>query len=193
MITQWEFMSRLIAHLSVSEIRYMLCRSVASSFHGEPRATKDIDLVVDCSRHQLQGFLQRLHEAGWYVSDVAAIEAIEQRTMFNVIDPDSGWKADLIVRKDRAFSLCEFERRQTASVLGGDHATVILTTPEDTILSKLEWSLDSHSQQQYGDARQVAIVGYERIDRDYLRQWARELGVGELLEKLLAEADEQLG
>ena len=145
------------------------------------------------SRHQLQGFLQRLHGAGWYVSDDAAIEAIDQRTTFNVIDPNSGWKADLIVRKNRAFSLCEFERRQTASVLGGDYATVILTTPEDTILSKLEWSLDSHSEQQYRDALQVAIVGQERIDRDYLRHWARELDVVELLEKLLAKADEQLG
>ncbi len=179
--------------MSVSEIRYMLCGSVASSFHGEPRATKDIDLVIDCGRHQLQGFLQRLHGDGWYVSDVAAGEAIEQRTMFNVIDPESGWKADLIVRKDRAFSLCEFERRQSASVFGGEYGTVVLTTPEDTILSKLEWSLDSDSQQQYRDALRVAIVGHETIERDYLRRWAPELGVGELLDKLLVEADQQTG
>ena len=193
MIDQRDFISRLIVHLGVSEIPYMLCGSIASSFHGEPRATKDIDLVIDCTRHHLPGLLQRLHEAGWYVSDSAAMEAVGQRTMFNVIDPDSGWKADLIVRKDRAFSLCEFERRQTAAVLGGDYATVILTTPEDTILSKLEWSLGSHSEQQYRDALQVAIVGREMLDRDYLRQWAEPLGVGELLVKLLAEADEQSG
>ena len=186
-------MSRLIAHLDVSEVRYMLCGSVASSFHGEPRTTKDIDLVIDCSSDQLQRFLQQVHGNGWYVSDDAAIEAIELRTMFNVIDPDSGWKADFIMRKERAFSLCEFERRQTASVPGSDDATVILTTPEDTILSKLEWSLDSDSERQYRDALQVAIIGQERLDRDYLRQWARELGVGELLAQLLAEADELSG
>ena len=132
MIDQREFISRLIAHLGVSEIQYMLCGSVASSFHGEPWATKDVALVVECSSHHLPGLLQRLHEAGWYASDVAAMEAIEQRTMFNVIDPDSGWKADLIVRKDRAFSLCEFERRQSAAVFGGDYPTMSLTTPEDT-------------------------------------------------------------
>ena len=191
MISQREFISRLIAHLSESKIRYMLCGSVASSFHGEPRTTKDIDLVIDCDRHQLQGFLQRADGDGWYASDTAAEEAIEQRTMFNIIDPDSGWKADLIVRKDRAFSLCEFERRQSAPVFGGEYGTVVLTTPEDTILSKLEWSLDSDSERQYRDALHVAIVGRETIERDYLRRWARELGVGELLDKLLAEADEQ--
>ena len=170
----------------------MLCGSVASSFHGEPRATKDIDLVVDCSRRQLPEFLRRLHGTGWYVSDNAAVQAIENRTMFNVIDPDSGWKADLIVRKDRAFSASEFERRLNAAVLGSDHPSVTLTTPEDTILSKLEWSRDSQSQQQYQDALRVAIVGHQTVNRDYLRQWARELGVGDLLEQLLAEVDEQM-
>ena len=169
----------------------MLCGSVASSFHGEPRTTKDIDLVIDCDRHQLPGFLQRIDGEGWYASDAAAEEAIDQRTMFNVIDPDSGWKADLIVRKDRAFSLCDFERRQSAPVFGGEYGTVLLTPPEDTILSKLEWSLDSDSERQYRDALQVAIVGCETIERGYLRRWAGELGVGELLDKLLAEADEQ--
>jgi hypothetical protein len=193
LINQREFISRLIAHLGVSEIPYMLCRSVASSFHGEPRATKDIDLVIDCSRQQLPGLLQRIHSAGWYVSDDAAMEAVQQRGMFNVIDPDSGWKADLIVRRDRAFSICEFERRQTAAVLGDAYPTVILTTPEDTILSKLEWSRGSHSEQQYRDALQVAVVGHERLDSEYLKQWAKTIGVGEVLEKLLAAADEQSG
>jgi len=193
LINQREFISQLIAHLGASEIPYMLCGSVASSFHGEPRATKDVDLVIECGRRHLPGLLRRLHGAGWYASDVAAMEAIEQRTMFNIIDPDSGWKADLIVRKDRAFSLCEFARRQTAAVLGGDYPTMRLTTPEDTILSKLEWSLGSHSRQQYRDALQVAIIGREKLDRDYLEQWAGALGVEELLRKLLAEADEQSG
>jgi len=193
LISQREFISRLIGHLGASEIRYMVCGSVASSFHGEPRATKDIDLVIDCGRHQLQGLLPRLHGDGWYVSDAAAGEAIEQRTMFNVIDPESGWKADLIVRKDRAFSLREFERRQSAAVFGDEYGTVVLTTPEDSILSKLEWSLGSGSEQQYRDALQVAIVGHETIERDYLRRWAPELGVEELLTRLLAEADAVTG
>jgi len=193
LITQREFISQLIAHLGRSDIPYMLCGSVASSFHGEPRATKDVDLVIECSRRHLPELLRRIHEAGWYVSDDAAMEALEQRTMFNVIDPDSGWKADLIVRKDRAFSLCEFERRQSAAVFGGDYPAMILTTVEDTILSKLEWSLGSHSEQQYRDALQVAIVGHESIDRDYLTQWAEALGLDELLKELLAKADEQVG
>jgi hypothetical protein len=170
LISQQQFITRLIVLLTASEIRYMVCGSFASSFHGEPRATKDVDLVIDCSREQLRRFLHQLHGTPWYVNDVAAMDALEQRTMFNVIDPDSGWKADLIVRKDRAFSVCEFERRQTAAALEGDPVMLALATPEDTILSKLEWSLGSQSDQQYRDALRVAIVGFDQIDRDDLHK-----------------------
>ena len=67
----------------------------------------------------------------------------------------------------------------------------MVSTPEDTILSKLEWSRDARSEQQYRDALAVAVLGGRQLDRDYLRRWAEELRVAESLERLLAEADER--
>ena len=78
LISQQEFIARLIAMLDACGIPYMLCGSVATSFHGEPRATNDIDIVIECDRDQLQIVLQRLHDADCYVSDDAALEAIER-------------------------------------------------------------------------------------------------------------------
>ena len=71
----------------------------------------DIDLVIDPTSTQLDRFVEAVSASGEYVSLDAAREALEQRTMFNVVDPESGWKIDLIIRKERSFSDAEFERR----------------------------------------------------------------------------------
>ncbi|MCP3905300.1 MAG: nucleotidyl transferase AbiEii/AbiGii toxin family protein [Planctomycetes bacterium] len=190
MTGQREFLDQLVRQLEGTGVPFMIAGSIASSFHGEPRATRDIDLVIDCSRDQLAALLEAVQQLGWYVNPDAAMAAHAERTMFNIIDPASGWKADLIVRKMRDFSSCEFERRITVQVFGPDSIPVMVTTPEDTILSKLEWARDAHSEQQYRDALSVAVLGGQRLDRDYLRRWAAELRVSEALERLLAEADE---
>lgn len=62
--------------------------------------------------------VQGLLDAGLYVDRDAAMSAWRTRSQFNAIDPESGWKVDLIVRKDRPFSRREFERRERADLLG---------------------------------------------------------------------------
>ena len=191
MTGQREFLEQLVRQLEGHGVAFMIAGSIASSFHGEPRATRDVDLVIDCSRDQLSALLEAVQQLGWYVNPDAAMAAHAERATFNVIDPASGWKADLTVRKTRDFSSCEFERRITAQVFGPDSIPVMVSTPEDTILSKLEWSRDARSEQQYRDALAVAVLGGRQLDRDYLRRWAAELRVSETLERLLAEADER--
>jgi hypothetical protein len=105
--------------------------------------------------------------------------------MFNIIDSLSGWKADFILRKARAFSSQEFERKCIAEIGGTD---VWVTSPEDIILSKLEWSEYSQSEQQFGDALGVTVVQWDSLDVDYLRKWAKELQVRDSLEQLLDQA-----
>jgi hypothetical protein len=105
--------------------------------------------------------------------------------MFNVIDFSGGWKADLIVRKDRPFSIEELRRRQPGLLQG---ASLPVATPEDVILSKLEWSKITPSERQLRDALHVAVVQWARLDQQYLRRWAPSLGVADQLEELLREA-----
>ena len=103
--------------------------------------------------------------------------------MCNVIDTETGWKASLIIRKDRAFSREEFRRRQQA-VIG--NVELFVATAEDTVLAKLEWRSRSGSEQQLRDV--VAILAGRDLDTDYLRRWATELGIGEALREALAAA-----
>lgn len=79
----------------------MLTGSVAASLHGFGRATMDVDLVIDPTTQQLRSFVAGIEKTGAYVSIDAALEALAHRTMFNVVDTESGWKVDLIVSKER--------------------------------------------------------------------------------------------
>ena len=68
--------------------------------------------------------------------------------------------------------------------------TALVASPEDTILSKLEWARMGSSERQMRDARGVAALQLDRLDLAYLRRWAAELGVADRLEQVLCEAEQ---
>ncbi len=178
-------LERIIASLDAARIPSMVAGSFASTFHGEPRTTNDIDLVIDPSRDSLAHFVRSLDPASFYVSSEAADQAWRQRGLFNVVDLASAWKVDLILRKERAFSRSEFERRMPARILG---VAVHVATAEDTILAKLEWSQLGESERQLRDVVGVIELGGASLDRAYIERWVRELGVETLWERASAEA-----
>jgi len=175
------FLKTLVGLLDTSRIPYMLTGSFASTFHGVPRATQDIDLVVELTDESLGALLSALPEDRFYVSEGAAREALLSRRQFNIIDMETGWKADLIVRKDRPFSVCEFQRREMATLL---EMEIWITTAEDTILAKLEWAMRSGSERQLADAGGVVQVRGKDLDTAYIERWARKLGVQDLWERV---------
>jgi hypothetical protein len=177
------FLRWLVETLEQAGIAYMVTGSLASTFHGEHRATADVDVVVDPTEQQLERFLRSVGEE-FYVSADAAREALRRRWMFNVIHPAGGWKADLILRKDRPFSREEFSRRVQAVLEG---VPLLVASPEDVILSKLEWSRQAESERQFRDALGVALVQHDRLDWKYLDRWGRAIGVEGLVQRLRSE------
>lgn len=173
------FLARVVSALHAARVPFMVTGSTASAVYGQPRATNDVDLVIDPTPEQLDALLVLL-KPGFYVSTEAAREALAGREMFNVIDLESSWKADLIVRKDRPFSREEFSRRRPAQLFGTE---VFVVSPEDSLLSKLEWARQSGSEQQLRDA--AAIVARTPLDRDYLHRQAAALGITDLLDRVL--------
>lgn len=178
------FLRQLIERLHACEIPFMLCGSLGSSYYGQPRATIDIDLVVDPGVDSLERFIAELPDT-LYVNREAALSALRARGMFNIIDQESGWKADLIVRKERPFSREEFSRRRTAVV---DDLEVTICSPEDLILTKLEWCRHGESERQLTDVVGVLSIQGDTLDEVYLRRWAEDLRVTDLLERALAAA-----
>jgi hypothetical protein len=183
MTSQKEFLRKLIKALDTSKIPYMLSGSVCSSFHGQPRATNDVDVVIDPTKKQLLHFLNSLGP-DYYVSQEAALQSLENNSMFNIINIHAGWKADLIIRKERTYSKLEFSRRKNENIMGMD---LCIVSPEDSILSKLDWSKGRDSQAQFNDTLGILMVQWDRLDFDYLKKWAKKLKVEDSLDQLLKE------
>jgi len=162
----------------------MVSGGVATLAHGEPRFTADADIVIAPSREQLDRFVGLFRASEAYVSREAVSEALRERTVFNIIDSRSGWKADLVLLKGDPFSRTEFERRRPIETLG---VRVIGVSPEDLVLSKLSWEKNSSSEKQLRDVAGILRIQRDVLDLEYLRRWAKELGVGETLEELLAK------
>ena len=185
MIEQKDFLALLIAALDREGIPYLVTGSVGSSIYGEPRATRDVDLIIAPNETQLLRFVDAIGD-DHYVSREAALDAFRSRSMFNVIGASSGWKADFIIRKDTPYEVEKFNRRFQNTYLG---IPINVATPEDIILSKLTWSKASDSERQLRDAFGVVAVQGEVLDRDYMHRWAAVLGVKKLLEKIFDEVD----
>lgn len=157
-------------------IGYMLSGSFASAHYGAPRSTQDIDLVIDANPAQLRALVGGLSNNEYYVDLDAAMEAHRRQSMFNVIDLATGWKIDLIIRKSRAFSREEFQRRQRASL---HDVPLYVASAEDVVISKLEWAKSAQSRRQIEDAAAVLKMRWEVLDHLYLEKWIDELGLND--------------
>lgn len=175
MSDQARLLGRITRLLDETGIPYMVVGSLASSFHGEPRQTRDIDMVIDPPGAEvLHRFLERLPPDELYADAGAATEALARRTSFNVIEAATGWKVDLIIRRDRPFSREQLERRIRIRLLDTD---VHLATAEDTIIAKLEWAAQGESERQLRDVAAILEIQAGALDHEYLDRWTRAVGV----------------
>jgi len=165
---------RIAAALEAAGVPYMITGSIAGAYHGLPRATQDIDVVIDPSTQTLQRFLAQFPEPDFYVSQEAATDALKHRAMFNIIELETGWKFDLIIRKNRAFSRAEFERRQPRP---GTAQAIYVTSPEDLILAKLEWAKTGGSARQLEDVASILRIQGPTLDTSYIETWTKQLDI----------------
>ena len=117
-MTAEDLFRRIITALDQAGIPHMLTGSFASAYHGSPRATQDIDLVIEADADRIRTLVASLPAEAYYVDLDAALTAIDAEGQFNVIDLVSGWKIDLMIRKQRPFSLEEFDRRRSVELHG---------------------------------------------------------------------------
>jgi hypothetical protein len=175
-VTLGELLAEIAHRLTSAGIPYMVTGSVASSFHGVPRATRDLDVIIDPSFEALTRFVGDLPADLFYVERETAIAALAERSQFNVIDKVSGWKVDLVIRDDQPFSIEEFKRRQPAELLG---TPAFVATAEDVVIAKLEWSKAGGSERQLRDVVGILAVT-EVLDYPYLERWVARLGLADL-------------
>jgi hypothetical protein len=172
-------------------VSYSIGGSVASSAYGIPRATLDVDIVSDLKIHQVP-LLVTLLESSYYRDEEMMIRAIRDSTSFNLIHLETLMKIDVFIVKDEDYPKESFRRRRKEELEEIEGAArYYLLSPEDIILSKLEWyRLGNYvSQQQWNDIMGVLKVQHRMLDMEYLRKWASELGLSSLLEQAIRDAD----
>ena len=173
--------------LRVAGAPFLVGGSLASSFQGIPRSTRDVDLVADLKTTQVDSFVEGL--GGHFYVDAERIRiGIRNNSSFNVIDLRNGFKADVYLLGTDAFSRSQLTRASTIEIEPGE--ALPLASPEDVVLHKLRWYRmgGDVSDRQWLDVLGVLKVQGTRLDRDYLYRWAESLGVGGLLSRAFLEA-----
>ncbi|MBA4071476.1 MAG: hypothetical protein C0497_06525 [Gemmatimonas sp.] len=173
--------SALLERLGIS---YLIGGSFASSIHGEPRSTNDIDVVADIRAEHVPLFVELLGQE-YYVSAEAMEAAVRSEGTFNVIHVDGGIKVDVFVAGHDAFNQERLRFREPVLPLAGQSSTLYVDTAEHSILRKLEWFRrgDDVSERQWRDVVGILRVQGNRLDVRRLRDWAARLGVSDLLER----------
>jgi hypothetical protein len=165
------FFQKITDVLNQSNIPYMLSGSVAMSIYIVPRATRDFDFIIHLEQKNIDYFIQYFQD-GYYCDKDAIEDAVKRRSMFNIIDHASGFKADFVVLKDEDFRLEEFKRRRKVDFFD---KTIYVVSPEDLLISKLIWIQDLQSAQQMEDIKNLAAI--EQLDWPYINKWINKLNL----------------
>jgi hypothetical protein len=172
-------------------VPYYVGGSLASSTHGIARSSIDADVIADLGPEHVIPLVSALRNA-YYLSEDHIRTAVEVRRSFNLIHLETMFKVDVFVAKRRPFDR-EALARARAEVLedAPEARRFLVASPEDTILTKLEWfrAGGEASERQWGDVLGVLKAGWDRLDRPYLVRWAAAIGVDDLLERALRDAE----
>ena len=186
-MSQQELLGHLVRVLNDSGIKYMLSGSLVSSLQGEPRSTHDIDIVVAIQHSAVKDLVSAFPPPDYYLSEESILSAMDDHSMFNLIEVNTGDKVDFWILTNQPFDISRFARKYIERIMGME---LFVSSSEDTILMKLHWAEKSGgSEKHFTDALRVYEVQYGKLDMTYLKDWAKELSVETLFKKLQEEAE----
>lgn len=170
-------------------VPYLIGGSLASTLYGMVRTTQDSDVVAEMQMKHLQPLVAALQDE-FYVDEEMMVDAIQRYSSFNIIHRASMFKVDVFIPRPRPFLQSQLARAQKQTFTFETEVSARFASPEDTILSKLEWYRlgGEVSDRQWRDILGVLKTRAGELDLAYLRHWARELEVSDLLERALSEA-----
>ena len=174
-------------------IPYLIGGSLASTLYGMVRTTQDSDIISEMRPEHIQPFVTSLQNE-FFIDEEMIADSIQQNSSFNIIHRDTMFKVDVFIPRPRPFQRSQITRakRQTFSL--EKEMSANFASAEDTILSKFEWYRmgGEVSDRQWRDTPVGVGVLKTRageLDLDYLRKWAIELKVNDLLERALNESN----
>lgn len=167
------------------EVRYYITGGVAAIAYGEPRTTRDLDIVMELAPTDIDRLVAVLEAEGFYVPGVEDVRSGRMSSL-GVTHIESISRADLVLSRSSDFDRSKFQRIRPLNI--PNMGTLNFASPEDVVLAKLLWGRRSQSEKQWRDVLGVLKVQGETLDFAYLTDWATQLDVAELMQTALAAA-----
>jgi hypothetical protein len=167
--------------------QYFVGGSLASSLQGEPRATNDIDIVLELPIGPIPAVVTALG-ADFEIDTDMLRDALRSSSSCNIFYLPSVMKVALFGRGSSDYDEAEFARRRPVSVGSGE--TLIVKSSEDTVVKKLLWYRQGGgvSDRQWRDVVEVLRVSGPAMDLGYMDGWARRLGLSDLMVRARTES-----
>ncbi|MCU0288558.1 MAG: nucleotidyl transferase AbiEii/AbiGii toxin family protein [Acidobacteria bacterium] len=179
-MTELDILKLVASRLNAAEVDYMLSGSVALTFYGKPRMTRDIDIVIVIPPREIDRFV-KIFEQDFYIDKDMVEDAVRNQSMFNIIHLETVIKVDFIIRKTQEYRIIEFNKRKRMQLEDQEVSVVSL---EDLIISKIYWAKDSFSEMQIKDI--VSLLDLD-VDMIYVQEWCARLGLDSILRRVLDE------
>lgn len=170
-------------------IPYIIGGSLASILYGMVRTTQDSDIITEMRLEHIQPFVSSL-QGEFFVDEEMISDSIRHNASFNIIHRETTFKVDIFIPSPRPFQESQFARAQRQIFEFGTDIGANFASPEDTILSKLEWYRlgGEVSERQWRDILGVLKTRAGELELDYLKKWAAELKIADLLERALRQS-----
>jgi hypothetical protein len=188
-VEQSELLKHAVDVLERLEISYAIVGSFASSVWGESRFTQDIDILIRLPANLVKALCDAFPPTDFYVSEPAAHEAVSRYGQFNVIHPASGNKIDFMIAGESDWTTSQLARHKIVQFFPGQNAAV--AAPEDVIIGKLIYFHEGGSDKHLRDIIGILEFSGDLVDRDYIADFAEQLGVSDVWQAVQARLKSQ--
>jgi len=183
-----EFLKLMLETLESAGVEYLIGGAIAEWAWGEPRATQDLDLVINLPIEAVVRFSKELEKRNMLVpADIILDAIVEDRAdiPLNAIHMYSGLKADLYLMRDGdALRQSAFQRRVLIDY-GPPIGKVYVHSPEDLILYKLMYLGLSGQPKHARDIAAILRAKKDQLDFGYIEEWVAQLGLGSVWKEML--------
>ena len=182
------FLRLVIEALEATGVEYLIGGAIAEWAWGEPRATQDLDFVINLPIESIGRLSNELEKRDMLVPAEVILDTILENRAdipINAIHIHSGLKADLYpVREGDELRQSAFHRRQLVDY-GPPIGHVYIHSPEDLIIYKLIYFGISQQSKHSRDIAAILRAKQGQLDREYLEGWISRLGLSSLWKEIL--------